>query len=169
MALIGWAATYLGIVSLAVVAVARRGDATIFAGRTLGLFNVAFVVVAAAVTFGVRGDLRGHALLAGLVLLLPTWAVRTRWLLVGETRRGIEKNIEACLRRLCATFERTIEGYNVVLAGTDVLHIRIRHLGTQVALLEFRAPMRHRKVELIQKLLGKQYRGLLPVLRIGHG
>ncbi len=73
--------------------------------------------------------------------------------------------IEGCARRVCAQCEQIEDGYRVPFTGCE-LRVRVRRIGARSTLLTFHTPSRHRKAELLQTLLAKQYDGALPKVRI---
>jgi hypothetical protein len=165
----GWAAGWLiayGTIAVAVATVAMlRPGATLWRGRAFLAFNALFVGVAAGSTLAVARVLPPALAAAGGALLLGSWALKSRWLVVGGDDASVRVAIEACARRVCARCEQIEGGYRVPLPGCE-LRVRVRHVGARSTLLTFYTPPRHRKAELLQSLLAKQYDGALPKVRI---
>jgi hypothetical protein len=146
------------------LAVLRRG-ATLWRGGSFVIFNALFVVVALGTTAGSAGALPRVLATASGMLLLTSWTLKSRWLVVGDGEASVAAAIEESARRVCAECERVDGGYHVPLSGGE-LRVRVRRVGARCTLLTFDAPPGHRKAQLLQRLLAKQYHGALPTLRI---
>jgi hypothetical protein len=77
--------------------------------------------------------------------------------------------LERCLAMVRAPFERATDewrGGYVVRVGTDRFEIGLRAVFRRCVQLRFRGGRRHRKAALLKALVAKQFRGVLPRLRI---
>jgi hypothetical protein len=161
----GWLIAYGAVVAAVVTVAVLRPGATLWRGRAFLAFNALFVVIAAGITLAVAGVLPLALVAAGGALLLGSWALKSRWLVVGGDDASVRVAIEGCARRVCARCEQVEGGYRVPLPGCE-LRVTIRRVGARSTLLTFHAPPRHRKAQLLQTLLAKQYDGALPKVRI---
>jgi len=73
--------------------------------------------------------------------------------------------LHRCLTMVRAAFERTPPGYLVRL-GSGRLEIEIRAVLRRCVRIRFRGDERHRKTRLLKALVAKQYRGILPRIRV---
>jgi len=98
-------------------------------------------------------------------LLVASWMTRPHAIAFGEAGVRTAETMALCAGRLCLTGERTADGYRFELPG-GALDVRLRAAGGLATLITLRAEPPHRKSELFEKLVRKQYRGALPVIRI---
>src|SRR5919109_719475 len=134
----GWAAAYLGIIIPTMVVVGCRRGATLCRGRSLLRFNVLFVVLAVGATLIATGTVPRLLLFESLVLLLASWLLRRRWLVVRDGGASVARVVEICLRRLCTPFERVADGYAVAVPG-GALRSPIHGLGSFSTIISFPA------------------------------
>jgi hypothetical protein len=77
----------------------------------------------------------------------------------------VRRVLERCFAMVRVSFERAGEGY-VVRVAADRLEIGIRAVFRRSVQLRFRGGGRHRKMALLKALVAKQFRGVLPRIRI---
>jgi hypothetical protein len=161
----GWLVAYAALVAAVVALAVLRSGATLWRGGAFVTFNALFLVLAIGATVAsARGSARALATASGM-LLLTSWTLKSRWLVVGGDDVGVNAAIEECARRVCAECVRVNGGYNVPLSGGE-LRVQVRRVGARCTLLTFDVPPGQRKAQLLQRLLAKQYHGALPTLRI---
>jgi hypothetical protein len=160
----GWLAAYGALVAAAAGLAVLRPGATLWRGPGVLIFNALFVGIAAGAALVVAGAPRAVPAAAAGALLLASWALRSRWLVVGADDASVGAVIESSARRMCAPCERVDGGYRLLLP--DELRVRLRPVGARSTLLTFDVAPRHRKAKLFRRLLAKQYHGALPTLRI---
>ena len=160
-----WAAIYAALVVLAAVVVLARREPTIVRGDWVFLLTALYVLLAAVVT-ALRGGRFSLGVLAGtVVVLVAGWLVQSRWWVVGATSDAVVVTIEECASRLCAPSERSASGCTVTVPGGAV-RLRIAPAGASTMIV-FLASAKHRKAHLFRRLLAKQYRPVIPTIRIG--
>ena len=163
--MLGWAAAYIGIAVAAVVVVLARREPTIVRGDWVFLLTALFVLVAAIVT-ALRGGRFSLGELAITVLVLVAgWYVQSRWWVVGANAATVGVTVGECASRLCAPTTRSGDETVVTVPGGAIrLRIAPAHRSTVIV---FVSSAKHRKVALFRRLLAKQYRSVMPTLRIG--
>ena len=160
-----WTAVYVAIVAVAAVVVLARREPTIIRGDGVFLVTALFMLLAAVVT-AVRGGRFSLGGLAGaLLVLFAAWIVRSRWWVVGVDSAVVTATIEECASRLCAPAQRA-PGECLVTVPGGVLRLRIEPAGRSTMIV-FVSTAKHRKVELFRRLLAKQYRSVMPTIRLG--
>jgi hypothetical protein len=160
-----WAAAYVLIVAAAAVIVASRREPTIVRGDWVFLLTALFVLVAATAT-AVRGGRFSLGELAAVVLvLLGGWFVQSRWWVVGANATAVGATIEECASRICAPTTRSGQSATVSVPG-GAMQLRIAPAGRSTMIV-FVASARHRKVALFRRLFAKQYRSVMPTVRLG--
>ena len=165
--MLGWAIAYfvLGLVATAIV-LARR-EPTVVRGDWLFLVTALYVLVAATVT-AARGERFSSGALAGAVaVLIAGWLVQSRWWVVRAAPATVLATIEECASRLCAPATSSASTCVVTVPGGQV-RLRIGPAAGGSTVIEFVASTRHRKTELFRRLLAKQYRPVIPTVRLGQ-
>jgi len=162
---LGWAAAYVVLVVAASVVVLARRDPTIVRGDWIFLLTAVYVLVA-AVVIAVRGGRFSLGVLAGaIVVLLAGWFLRSRWWVIGQDSGAVAAAIEECASRLCAPSARGSDELRVTVPG-GVVHLRVAPVGRSTMIV-FVTTSRHRKAHLFRRLLAKQYRSVMPTIRVG--
>lgn len=176
-----WIAAYLAVLLAGCLLAAVRSEPTVLGGSSFLVFNAAFVAVSLTVSLlsgqAVSGQAVGHAVSAALttfwaLLLLGSWIARSFWLIIRAGSGEVREIVETCLVMVRIAFEKSQCGFTVAAGPTSVatrpveLRIRIRDLPPGCALIRFQGRARHRKLELLKHLLAKQFRGVLPQLRV---
>lgn len=161
-----WIAAYaLGIAAAAATVFLRR-DASLLRGRSLFIFTLAYVTLALGSLWLRQGAIPARVLIAGVAAVAVTASLAPWWFVLGGPRASVVETIEVCLGRVCARYERVDGGFVMAVPGGG-LHLRLHALPTErFTVLSFRARPAHRKGALFQRLLAKQYRGVLPTLRV---
>ena len=163
--MLGWAAAYVVLVIAASAVVLARREPTVVRGDWVFLLTAVYVLVAVAIT-ALRGGSISLGVAAGtVVVLLGCWLARSRWWVIGQGSGAVVAVIEECASRLCAPSERGSDACIVTVPG-GVMHLRIAPVG-QSTMIVFVASAGHRKVRLFRRLLAKQYRSVMPTIRIG--
>lgn len=163
--MLAWAAVYVALVVVAAVVVLARREPTVVRGDWVFLLTALYVLAAAAVT-ALRGGRFSLGVLAGtIVVLLAGWFVQSRWWVVGAGAEAVATTIEECASRLCAPAVRSAGACRVSVPG-GVMHLRIAPAGGSTMIV-FVSSAKHRKVHLFRRLLAKQYRPVLPTIRLG--
>ncbi|MGH7712549.1 MAG: hypothetical protein ACREOG_14760 [Gemmatimonadaceae bacterium] len=164
-----WAAGYVAVLIFVGVRAAlgrgRERDATFCSGRFLFAFTMMYAAAAVVATLLGGRNIPVAVLFLIAALAIATWLSRAHALVVGEAAARTTETTAGCARRLCLTGERTVAGYRFALPG-GALVVRLRAVGALATLISLHAKPPHRKAELFAKLIAKQYRGPLPVIRI---
>jgi hypothetical protein len=164
--MLAWAAAYVAIVIVAAAVVLARREPTIVRGDWVFLLTWMFVLVAAMVS-ALRGNRFSLGmLLATIVVLLVGWFVQSRWWVIGAPPDSVTTTIEECAARLCAPSVRAAGACTVTVPGGAV-RLRVAPVGGSTV-IRFVASSRHRKAQLFRRLLAKQYRPVMPTLRVGR-
>ena len=168
--MLAWAAAYVALVIVAAAVVLARREPTIVRGDWVFLLTSLFVLLVAMVS-ALRGNRFSLGmLLATIVVLLAGWFVQSRWWVIGVPPDAVTTTIEECAARLCAPSVRAAGACTVTVPGGAV-RLRVAPVGGSTV-IQFVASSRHRKAHLFRGLLAKQYRPVMPTLRVGgsrHG
>ncbi len=155
---------YVAILVLWASVLRLGGKPTLWKGRSLLIFNALFVAVAGVVLLA-RGQRPGVALAVFLVfLLIAGIAARGVWLLLNIDRAGVAQIVEKCLGQTRANYDLQ-DGRYLVHTTTEDLAIDIGDQ-TLVIRVRFTGGSGSKKAELIRSLLGKQFKGSVPTLRV---
>ena len=161
-----WAAVYLMLAMAATVVVLARREPTVVRGDWVFLLTAMFVLVAALVT-AVRGERFSLGELVAVVLVLVAgWLVQSRWWVVGASAAAVGVTVDECASRLCAAAARSGRDATVTVPG-GAIRMRIAPAG-QSTVIVFVSSTKHRKVALFRRLLAKQYRSVVPTIRLGN-
>jgi hypothetical protein len=162
---LAWAAVYLAIVTAAVAIVLARREPTIVRGDWVFFLTSLFVLLAATATAwrGTRVSL--GALVATVLLLVAGWYAQSRWWVIGVRPDAVTTTIEECAGRLCAPAATASGACTVTVPGGSI-RLRIAPAGRSTVIV-FIASAKHRKAHLFRRLLAKQYRSVMPTIRIG--
>lgn len=163
--MLAWAAAYVVIAVAAVVLVLARRDPTIVRGDWVFLLTALFVLLAAIATAVTGGRFSLGELAGVVVLLIAGWFVQARWWVVGAPPTTVGVTVDECASRLCAPLARTGQDTVVTVPG-GAIRMRIAPAGRSTVIV-FMASAKHRKVALFRRLLSKQYRSVVPTLRVG--
>jgi hypothetical protein len=162
---LGWAAAYVALVLAASVVVRARREPTIVRGDWIFLLTALYVLIGAAVT-ALRGGRLSLGVLSGaVVVLLAGWFIQSRWWVIGQDSGAVVTAIEECASRLCAPSARGSDHLTLAVPG-GVVHLRVAPVGRSTMIV-FVASARHRKVQLFRRLLAKQYKSVMPTIRLG--
>lgn len=160
-----WAAAYVVLVVAAAVVVLARREPTIVRGDWVFLLTALYVLLAAAVTALRGGRFSLGVLAATAVVLIAGWLVQSRWWVIGQDSHAVVAVIEECASRLCAPSARGPDECRVTVPGGAV-HLRVAPVGRSTMIV-FVASAMHRKAHLFRRLLAKQYRSVMPTIRLG--
>lgn len=164
--MLAWAAAYVVIAIAAAVVVLARREPTIVRGDWIFLLTSSFVLLAATVT-SIRGERFSLGVLVGAVLVLVAgWLVQSRWWVVGVDSAVVAVTVEECASRLCAPATRTGRESTITVPG-GAIRLHIAPAGRSTVIV-FVATAKHRKAALFRRLLAKQYRAVMPTLRLGQ-
>lgn len=160
-----WAAAYVVIAAVAAVVVSSRREPTIVRGDWVFLLTALFVLVAAMVTALRGGRFSLGELAAVVVVLILGWLVQSRWWVVGADAVAVGGTVDECASRLCAPATRSGAHTSVAVPG-GAIRLRIAPAGRSTVIV-FVSSTKHRKVTLFRRLLAKQYRSVMPTVRLG--
>jgi hypothetical protein len=162
-----WVAGYVTLALVCVVTVLLRREPTLLQGGTLFVFTVAYVAVAWGL-LAWRGTAVPPRVLGAAVVALALAALAAPWWFVlGGPRSAVLSTMEMCFGRICAQYQRGDKGFVMLVPGGGGLHINVRELASsKLTVLSLRARPSHKKSDLFRRLLVKQYRGMLPTIRI---
>lgn len=161
-----WAAVYLVVGVAAVLVVLTRREPTIVRGDWIFLLTSLYILLAAAVTAW-RGERFSLGVLAVTVVVLSIgWALQARWWIVGARSDIVAAHIEECASRLCAPTARVADECTISVPGGAV-RLRLAPAGSSTMIV-FVSTAKHRKAELFRRLLAKQYRAVMPTIRLGQ-
>ena len=150
---------------MAIMIVLVRREPTIVRGDWIFLLTSLYVLLTGAVT-ALRGDRFSLGMLVATVLvLLAGWYAQSRWWVIGVRPDAVAATIEECAGRLCAPAERASGSCTVTVPGGSI-RLRIAPAGRSTVIV-FVASAKHRKTHLFRRLLAKQYRSVMPTIRIG--
>lgn len=167
-----WLVAFAGLVLVSAVTVLVRPEPTLLRGGTALGFVALYVAFAWAV-LALRGDaIPPRAIIAAVAALVVTGLMAPWWFVLGGHRAGVISTIEVCFGRVCAEYQRTGSGFVMSIPGGD-LHVGLHALASRrLTVISLRARpshAKHKKGDLFRRLLVKQYRGVLPVIRIRMG
>jgi hypothetical protein len=160
-----WAAAYAVLAGVAALLVRSRREPTIVRGDWIFSFTAVYALVAAVVTALRGGRFSLGVLAATVVVLLAGWLVQSRWWVVGADADAVAATIEECAARLCAPTARSAGHYTVTVPG-GALRLRVAPAGRSTMIV-FVGTAKHRKAQLFRRLLTKQYRSVIPTIRLG--
>ena len=160
-----WASVYAGVVIVACAVVGTRREPTIVRGDWIFLWTAVFILVAAIVVALRGGRFSLGVLAATVVVLLAGWLVQSRWWVVGADADAVAATIEECAARLCAPTTRSAGHCTVTVPG-GALRLRVAPAGRSTMIV-FVGTAKHRKAQLFRRLLTKQYRSVIPTIRLG--
>ena len=164
--MLGWAAAYVVIAVAAAVVVLARREPTIVRGDWVFLLTALFVLVAATVTALRGGRFSLGELVAVGLILVAGWLVQSRWWVIGADVAAVGTTLDECASRLCAPTTRSGHDATVTVPG-GAIRLRIAPAGRSTVIV-FVSSAKHRKVALFRRLLAKQYRSVMPTLRLGN-
>ena len=159
-----WLAVYVVILGTVLLTAAFRREPTALRGSSLFALTaiLAGLWVGNLVFDGRRPSTPAVVVVA--LLLVATFALRSRWLVPRATPQFVDESITGSAKRLLLVCEGG-PGSRRIVCSTVVLDVRATPLGwigMQVTLPPL-PPPRERKLELFRKLLGKQYRSAVPL------
>jgi hypothetical protein len=161
-----WAAAYVALVIVATAVVLSRRDPTVVRGDRVFLLTALFVLAAVTVT-AFRGERFSLGVLVGAALLLVAgWLVQSRWWVIGSQSAAVAATIEECAARLCAP-AALLPGACTITVPGGAVRLRIVPASSNSTMIVFVASARHRKASLFRRLLAKQYRAVVPTIRLG--
>jgi hypothetical protein len=160
-----WAAAYVVLVVVASVVVLARREPTVVRGDWVFLLTALFVLLAAVVTALRGGRFSLGVLLGTVIVLVAGWFVQSRWWVIGAAPGAVVATIEECASRLCAPSARAPGECTVTVPGGAV-QLRVAPVGASTMIL-FVASAKHRKAHLFRRLLAKQYRSVIPTIKLG--
>ena len=163
--MLGWAAAYVLIAVAATTVVLARREPTVVRGDWVFLVTALFVVLAATVTALRGGRFSLGELSVTVLVLVAGLLLQSRWWVIGANAATVGGTVDECAARLCAPTTRAGHDAIVTVPG-GVIRLRIAPTGSSTVIV-FVASAKHRKVALFRRLLAKQYRSVLPTLRIG--
>jgi F0F1-type ATP synthase membrane subunit a len=163
---LGWAIAYVALGLVAAALVLARREPTIVRGDWLFLLTALYILVAAVVTAARGGRFSLGDLASAVLVLVAGWLVQSRWWVVGAAPASVLATIEECASRLCAPAATSPGACTLTVPGG---HVRVRLAPAMLAstLIVFEASTRHRKTELFRRLLAKQFRPVMPTIRLG--
>ena len=163
-----WAAAYVALVIVATAVVLSRRDPTVVRGDRVFLLTALFVLAAVTVT-ALRGERFSWGVLVGAALLLAAgWLVQSRWWVIGAGPTAVAATIEECAARLCAP-AALLPGACTITVPGGAVRLRIVPSSSRSTMIVFVASARHRKASLFRRLLAKQYRAVMPTIRLESG
>jgi hypothetical protein len=163
--MLAWAIAYAVIVAAAIMVVLGRREPTIVRGDWVFLLTSLFLLLAAGVT-AARGERFSlGVLIATVAVLLTGWVVQSRWWVVGANANAVTATINECASRICAVTTHSAGESRIAVPGGAV-RLRIAPAGSSTMIV-FVASSSHRKAHLFRRLLAKQYRSVMPTIRIG--
>jgi hypothetical protein len=164
---LAWAIAYAVILTVTVVVVLARREPTIVRGDWVFLLTSLFLLVAALV-MAFRGERFSLGVLVTTALvLLAGWVVQSRWWVIGASAPVVVATVDECAARICAAATHGADESTIAVPGGSV-RLRIAPAGGSTMIV-FVASSKHRKADLFRKLLAKQYRSVLPPIRVGGG
>lgn len=161
-----WAAVYVGLVVVAALIVLARREPTVVRGDWVFLLTALYVLVAAVVTAARGGRFSLGALAGTVIVLIAAWLIQSRWWVIGVPSSSVAATIDECASRLCAPAASRPGECEVTVPG-GAIRLRITPAGRGSTMIVFVSSTKHRKSELFRRLLAKQYRSVMPTIRLG--
>jgi hypothetical protein len=134
-------------------------------GGSLFFLNGAFVAasIGALLMHRVRPE---TALVAfDLFLVVLVLLVRGVWLALHVESVHVEQILEGCFTRTRATYSRVGNAYVLTVAESELL-VTLRAPFRGVISIGFAGNLRSKKGQLIRALIGKQFRGSFPAIKV---
>ena len=164
--MLGWAIAYVAVGLVASAVVLARREPTIVRGDWVFLLTALYVLTATAVTLA-RGDRITLGMAATiLVALAAVWLVRERWWVIGAAVPAVATTLEECAARLCAPATLVDKVCTVTVPGGAV-RLRLAAATPESTMIVFISTTPHRKSDLFRRLVAKQYRSVVPPIRLG--
>ena len=164
--MLGWAVAYVALALVATAVVLARREPTIVRGDWVFLLTALYVLAAAVVTAARGGRFSLGELAASAAVLVAGWFVQSRWWVIGAPAAAVAAAVEECASRLCAPATSTTGACTVSVPG-GAIRLRISPVSASSTMIMFQMSTRHRKVELFRRLLAKQYRAVIPTIKLG--
>ena len=164
--MLGWAVAYVALALVATAVVLARREATIVRGDWVFLLTALYVLAAAVVTAARGGRFSLGELAASALVLVAGWFVQSRWWVIGAPAAAVTGAVEECASRLCAPATSAAGTCTVSVPG-GAIRVRVTPVTASSTMLVFEMSTRHRKVELFRRLLAKQYRAVMPTIKLG--
>jgi hypothetical protein len=162
---LGWAAVYVVLLAVAAGFVLARREPTVIRGDWVFLLTSLYILLAAAITAW-RGERFSLGVLGvTVVILIVGWIVQARWWVIGATSDVVATHIEQCASRLCAPAARASTECTITVPG-GTMRLRLTPAGSSTMIV-FVSSAKHKKVQLFRRLLAKQYRAVMPAIRLG--
>jgi hypothetical protein len=161
---LAWAIAYAVLLAAALGVVFGRREPTIVRGDWVFLLTSLFALLAAVVSASRGERFSLGVLIATAAVLLAGWIVQSRWWVVGASSAAVTATIEECATRICASTTHAAGESSIAVPGGAV-RLRVAPAGRSTMIV-FVASSRHRKADLFRKLLAKQYRSVVPAIRI---
>ena len=165
--MLGWAIAYVALALVATAVVLARREPTIVRGDWVFLLTALYVLTAAVVTAVRGGRFSLGELVASEIVLVAGWFVQSRWWVIGAPAPAVAGAVEECASRLCAPATSTPGTCTVSVPG-GAIRLRITPATASSTMIVFEMNTRHRKVELFRRLLAKQYRAVMPTIKVGR-
>ena len=163
--MLAWAIAYVVVLVVAAAVVLGRREPTIVRGDWIFLFTSLFVLLVASVS-ALRGERFSLGMLAAaVVVLVAGWLIQSRWWIVGAGPFAVAATVDECASRICAPATRAGCESTITVPGGAV-RLRIERAG-ESTMIVFVTSARHRKANLFRRLLAKQYRSVMPTIRLG--
>ena len=164
--MLGWAIAYVAVALVASALVLARREPTIVRGDWVFLLTALYVLAATVAAIS-RGDGVTLGIMTTIaVVLVATWLLRTRWWVIGAPSHTVATTMQECAARLCAPAALS-DGVCTVQVPGGAVRLRIAPVTAESTMIVFLSSTRHRKTELFRRLLTKQYRSVMPTIRIG--
>lgn len=168
----GWLAGYAAIVAVCAITVLVRREPTLLRGRSAFTFTTLYVALAWAALAWQDARVFPFSPLgfgAAAVAMVITGTAAPWWFVLGGPHAAVVSTLEVCLGRVCAVYERKDTGF-IMKIPAGGMHISVHALPwTRVTVVSLRAKPPYKKADLLRRLFAKQYRGVLPTLRIRVG
>lgn len=161
-----WAAAYAALLIVTLVLVSLRREPTVVRGDWVFLVTSLFLIAATVITALRGGRFSVGPVIAAALVLAVGWLARSRWLIIGASPPAVGATIDECGSRLCAAVERSTSDVAIAIPG-GAMRLRVTPLAGGSTLIVFVTTPPHRKADLFRRLLAKQYRPVLPTIRLG--
>lgn len=164
--MLGWAIAYVAAGLVASAAVLARREPTIVRGDWIFLLTALYVLIATVVTLAREDRVTLGMAAMILVALAAAWFVRDRWWVIGASLPAVATTLQECASRLCAPATLEDNTCTVTVPGSTV-RLRLAAVTAESTMIVFVSNTRHRKGTLFRRLLAKQYRSVVPPIRLG--
>lgn len=160
-----WIAAYIGALVIWSIVLVSGTTPTLWRGSSLVFLNGAFVA-ASVITMAVR-RLRPDSALIGFEIILVALIVLVRdvWLALHVARTDLERVLEDCFKKTRTAYVGADGKYVLTVADSE-MRVSVNAAFPGAMRIGFAGNTTSKKAQLIRALIGKQFRGSFPALKM---